>query len=351
MSLLTHLLTVLVATNSTALAVSNEIHQATGIAVSVPDPNDPVTQELKKLMADDDVASDEVDKWIRDNNDFSKVGAGVPNDQLNKRILERFATVRKAYEDFLQRHPDSAPGYLAYGSFLNDIGDEEGSMLQSEKSRQLDPKNPAAWNNLANYYGEHGSITNAFAYYAKASELNPAEPVYYQNLATCVYLFRREAMSFYGITEPEVFNKALALYQQAMTLSPKDFPLATDYAMSYYGIRPLRTNDALIAWTNALQLARDETEREGVYIHLARIKIYIGQFDAARAQLEAVTNADLADMKNRLLRNANEQEHPATNSTPVSTALQMTETNLVLTLTNATAVLTNLPPTAPGQQP
>jgi len=124
-----------------------------------------------------------------------------------------------------------------------------------------------------------------------------------------------------------------------------------DYAESYYGIRPLRTNDALIAWTNALQLARDETEREGVYIHLARIKIYIGQFDAARAQLEAVTNADLADMKNRLLRNANEQEHPTTNSVAVSTALQMTETNLVLTLTNATAVLTNLPSPTPGQQP
>ena len=327
MSLLTHLLSVLVATNSTALAVSNEIHQATGLAVSVPDPNDPATQELKKLMADDDAASDEVDKWIRDNNDFSKAGAGVPNDELNKRILERFAPVRKGYEDFLRRHPDSAPGYLAYGSFLNDIGDEEGSMAQNEKSRQLDPKNPAAWNNLANYYGEHGPITNAFAYYARASELNPAEPVYYQNLATTVYLFRRDAMSFYGITEPQVFDKALALYQQAMKLDPKNFPLATDYAMSYYGIRPLRTNDALLAWTNALHIARDETEREGVYIHFARIKIYLGQFAAARAQLDAVTNADLADMKNRLERNANEQEHPAANSTDVSTNDLVAPTN------------------------
>lgn len=344
MSLLTHLLSVLVATNSTALAVSNEIHQATGIAVSVPDPNDPATQELKKLMADDDAAADEVDKWIRDNNDFTKAGAGVPNEELNKRIRERFTPVRKGYEDFLQRHPDSAPGYLAYGSFLNDIGDEDGAMAQYEKSRQLDPKNPAAWNNLANYYGEHSPVTNAFAYYAKASELNPAEPVYYQNLATTVYLFRKDAMSYYGITEPEVFNKALALYQQAMKLDPKNFPLATDYAMSYYGIRPLRTNDALLAWTNTLQLARDETEREGVYLHLARIKIYIGQYAEARAQLAAVTNADLADMKNHLERNANEQEHPATNSAPVSPTLSVTQTNLVLTMTN-------LPVPSPGQQP
>jgi tetratricopeptide (TPR) repeat protein len=281
-------------------------------------------------MADDDVATTEVDKWIRDNNDFTKQGAGVPNDELNERILERFATVRKGYEDFLKRHPDSAPGYLAYGSFLNDIGDEDGSVVQCEKSRQLDPKNPAAWNNLANYYGEHGPITNAFAYYAEASELNPAEPVYYQNLATSVYLFRRDAMSFYGITEPEVFNKALALYQQAMKLDPKNFPLATDYAMSYYGIRPLRTNDALVAWTNALQLARDETEREGVYIHLARIKIYIGQFDEARAQLNAVTNADLGDMRKRLEKNASEQEHPATNTVVAATNSISISTNAVV---------------------
>src|SRR5207237_1632312 len=86
-----------------------------------------------------------------------------------------------------------------------------------------------------------------------------------------------------------------------------------------YVTPPSRTNQAPIPWSNALQLARDETEREGVYLHLARIKIYIGQFAAARAQLDAVTNADLADMKNRLERNANEQEHPATNSMDVLT--------------------------------
>ena len=69
-----------------------------------------------------------------------------------------------------------------------------------------------------------------------------------------------------------MFDKALALYQQAMKLDPENFPLATDYAQSYYGIRPLRTNDALVAWTNALNIARDDVEREGVYLHLARIK-------------------------------------------------------------------------------
>lgn len=340
MSLLTHLVSVIVATNSPAAAVSNEIQQTTGISVTVPDTNDPAEQELQKLMADDDAAQAEVDKWIRDNNDFYQQGAGEPKDELNKRIMECFAPIRKGYEDFLRRHPDSAHGYLAYGSFLNDIGDEEGAATQYEKSRQLDPKNPAAWNNLANYYGEHGPLTNAFIDYAKAIELNPNEPVYYQNLATTVYLFRKDAREFYGITEPEVFNKALALYQKAVRLDPDNFPLATDYAQSYYGIRPLRTNDALVAWTNALQIARDDAEREGVYIHLARIKISIGQFDEARAQLDAVTNAAYADMKKRLERNLAQREHPQTNVVTAST-------NVVVAPANSVAVATNAPGSAP----
>ena len=337
MSLLTHLLSVFVATNPPALAVSNEIQQATGISVTVPDATDPVAQELDKLMIADDDAQAEVDKWIRDNSDFYKEGAGVPNADLNKRIRERFASVRKGYADFLQRHPDSAHGYLAYGSFLNDLGEEDAACEQYEKSRQLDPKNPAAWNNLANYYGEFSPVTNAFAYYTKAIELNPAEPVYYQNFATTVYLFRKDAREFYGINEQQVFDKALALYLQAMKLAPDNFPLATDYAQSYYGIKPLRTNDALVAWTNTLAIARDEVEREGVYLHLARIKMSIGQFDEARAHLATVTNGALADLKKRLDRSLIDHEHP-----PTSDVVEVA-TNAAAIPTNAIPMSTNIP--------
>ena len=336
MSLLTHLLSVFVATNPPALAVSNEIQQSTGISVTVPDATDPVQQELDKVMIEDDDAQAEVDKWIRDNADFHQQGAGVPNAEMNRRIMERFAPVRKGYQDFLQRHPDSAHGYLAYGSFLNDLGEEYAASEQYEKARQLDPKNPAAWNNLANYYGEFSPVTNAFVYYAKAIELNPAEPVYYQNFATTVYLFRKDAREFYGINEQQVFDKALALYLQAMKLAPDNFPLATDYAQSYYGIKPLRTNDALVAWTNTLAIARDEVEREGVYLHLARIKMSIGWLDESRALLTTVTNAALADLKNRLERRLAEREHPPTNVVEVVT-------NTVALPTNSFSISTNTP--------
>ena len=150
--------------------------------------------------------------------------------------------------------------------------------------------------------------------------MNPLQPIYYHNFGTTVYLFRKDAMAFFDINEQQVFDKALTLYNKAMRLDPDDFPLASDVAQTYYGIKPLRTNDALQAWTNTLAIAHDEVEREGVYLHLARVKLAIGRFDEVHAHLDAVTNAMYADLKKRLARNLDAQEHPApaTNNSPAA---------------------------------
>ena len=333
--LLIGLVSAVLATNQPQ-AISNLVEQHTGVSVTMVNPNDPLEQELQKLMDEDDAAANEVDKWIRDNNNFFAAGAGISKEDMRLRILDRFMAVRKDYESFLRRNPDYARGRMAYGSFLNDIGEEEAAVAQYEIAAKLNPKDPAVWNNLANYYGEFSPVTNAFAYYAKAIELDPSEPVYYQNFATTVYLFRKDAREFYSINEQQVFDKALGLYLQAMKLAPDNFPLATDYAQSYYGIKPLRTNDALVAWTNTLAIAQDESQREGVYLHLARIKLSIGQYDEARAHLAAVTNADYTDLKNRLQRSLADREHPSTNVVEEANTA-------VTTLTNSVSAPTNTP--------
>ena len=347
--LLIGLIGALVATNQSQ-AVSNVFQQNTGISVTLPNPNDPAEKELEQLMQEDDAALAEVDQWIQENNAFAAEGAGEPAAQLNARIRARIDVVRKKYQDFLTRYPNFARGHLAYGTFLDDIGEEDKSGEEFEKAAQLDPKNPAAWNNLGNYHGEFGGVTNAFTDYEKAITLDPTEPVYYHNLGMTVYLFRRDAMSFYHLTEPQVFDKALALYRQAIRLDPDDLPLATDYAECYYGIRPLRTNDALIAWTNALNTAHNEAEREGIYIHLARVKIAAGYFDEARAQLEEVTNAIYGDLRKRLERNLAEREKTATNPVPdvgaTNAAAESTgnlaSTNAAMSApTNAAVIVTN----------
>ncbi|HLP76048.1 MAG TPA: tetratricopeptide repeat protein, partial [Candidatus Paceibacterota bacterium] len=300
-SLLIGLIGAALATNQPS-AVSNLVEQTTGVSVQVPDPNDPVEREFKQLEEDDDDAHEEVDRWIRENEEFKAKGAGVSNEELNARILKRLEPVQKRYEEFIKAHPDHAKVRLAYASFLEGVGDDTGALAQMEKARDIDPKDPAVWNNLANYHGHNGGVTNAFAYYTKAIELDPAEPVYYHNFGTTVYLFRKDAREFYNIDEQQVFDKAMSLYSNAMRLDPTNFVLAADVAQSYYGIRPIRTNDALSSWTNALKLAGNEFEREGVYLHFARWNTKFGRFDEARAEINSVTNPAYADLKARMLR-------------------------------------------------
>ena len=295
--------------------------QSAGISPATVQTNDPVEKKLDQIMEQDDAAQAEVDKWIVENNAFAAKGAGVPRAEMRRRILARFAPIEQAYEDFIQQYPTNSRARIAYASFLGDTKSEDAAQEQLEKALQLDTNNPAIYNNLANIYGHHGPVKKAFEFYGKALQLNPLEPVYYHNLGTTVFLFRKDAKEYYGIDEQQVFNKAFELYSNAMRLDPEDFPLASDVAQTYYGVHPFRPDDALKAWTNALSLATDEVDREGVYIHFARVNIMAHHFDLARAFLNNVTNETYAELKTRVLRSCNEREQEAkTNTAPAAVA-------------------------------
>jgi tetratricopeptide (TPR) repeat protein len=324
--LFTGLLGVLLATNQ-PVALSNLVARQTGLPLRVAaanPPADPVEKEFEELMEADDAAQEEVDQWVREAEAATSKTNAITPITLEGRIQQRFDRIQHRYEEFLGRHPDHARARLAYGSFLGDRGDEDGSVEQWERSRQLDPKNPAAWNNLANYYGHRGPVKKAFEYYDKAIALNPLESVYYHNYGTTVFLFRKDAREHWDIDEQQVFEKALELYAKAMKLDPTNFILASDIAQTYYGIKPKPANDddgkkraevqladrALGSWTNAMALAGGPVEREGVLIHLARWEIRAGRFDDARAHLAGVSNGVYQEVKKRLVRNISEKEKP-----------------------------------------
>ena len=139
--------------------------------------------------------------------------------------------------------------------------------------------------------------------------MDPKEPVYLQNLATTTYLFRRDAAETYRIDEEAVFNKALDLYRQAMKLDPTNIVLATDYAQSYYGIRPLRTNDAIAAWEHCLTLAKSDVEKQGIYLHLARVELNSGKFEVAQKHLDMVKDPSMNELKARLQKNLDRKKN------------------------------------------
>lgn len=308
-NLLIGVLSALMATNQ-PVALSNFVAQTTGIRVRVADPNDPVEQELRKLMEEDEKAHDEVDGWIIQEEKFRREGAtaNLSDALLTAKIEQRLDPIKKAYLDFLQRHPKHVNARVAYASFIGDLGDEHGMAEQLEKAREIDPTDPAIWNNLANHYGHRGPVKKSFEYYAKAIELAPGEPVYVQNMATTVFLFRTDAKEYYNLTEQQVFDRALELYEKAMRMDPKNFVMATDLAHTYYGIQPPRTDAAIKAWNYALELASDDVEREGIYLHLARVNSTGERFEEARKYLNLVTNENYAVLRGRVATTIDRRE-------------------------------------------
>ena len=325
-NLLAGALGVLLATNQPA-AISNLVAQQTGISVPVPATvTDPVELELQKIMAADDAAQEAAGKLIDETEKPADPLTAPTPLTLRARLDEKYKPIRQSYEDFLQRHPQHARGWMAYASFLHDTGDESGSIAKYEKARELDPKDPATWNNLANIYAHIGPVEKAFPYYDEAVRLQPDEPLYLHNFGTLVFLFRKDATNYFKCDEQAVFSRALALYERALKLDPHNFPLASDVAQTYYGIKPPPTqtpeearlaelhlaDQALGSWTNALSIAGDGVEREGVYLHFARWNIRVGRFAEARTNLTTVTNAMYAQVKQRLERNLAEKDPVAT---------------------------------------
>src|SRR5271165_1018920 len=126
-------------------ATSNLARPSTGISVKAANPNDPVEQEVDQLMEQDDAAQAEVDKWIRENNDFAAKGAGLPREEMRRRIQDRLAPVDKAYQDFIQRHPNHSRARVAYASFLGDTKSEDAAEEQLDKALAVDTNNPAIY--------------------------------------------------------------------------------------------------------------------------------------------------------------------------------------------------------------
>ena len=83
-------------------AVSNFVQATTGISIPATSTNDPVAAELDKLMKADDAARAEVEKWIEDNEKFAEQGAGVPKEEMRRRIIARFAINRDWWRSFVE---------------------------------------------------------------------------------------------------------------------------------------------------------------------------------------------------------------------------------------------------------
>ena len=288
--------------------------------------NDVVEREFQSILARDDAAQAAAASLITAE-DQSKDPLEAPfRVTLRARLDQKFQPVRDAYVDFLLQHPNHARGHLAFGSFLLDLGDEAEALVQDEKARDLDPSNPAVWNNLGGLYARLGRIPEALTSYEEARRLNPSEAAYAHSLGTLICLFPREAAAHLHCEEGQVLTRAVAHYQTALRLDPENFEYAQDLAETFYGRRPpvpetaearlALGQQALGAWTNALERANLNIQREGVYLHMARWHLRLKAEKSALECLQRVTNNALLDLRRELQAQINPPASGNTNTLP-----------------------------------
>jgi Flp pilus assembly protein TadD len=277
-----------------------------------------VERDYQELLRVDYSGQQQVEELARRGEEAKRHGDTLLAADLNQKVSLRISGVRAAYHVFLRKYSKHAPARIAFGDFLFQIGEEESAVKQWKKASRMDPKNPDPWNNLAHYYQHRGPVKEAFRNYAKATTLDPDEPVFLRNLASTIYVFRKDAMEYYRISEREVFDKAIQLYRQALKLDPTNFQLAAELAEAFYLIKPLRTAEALQAWNGALILAADDFEREGVYLHMARLELNSGMLEEGRQHLNLVTNEVHNTVKARLVRKLESKKSEGVNDPTVT---------------------------------
>src|SRR5215467_6753233 len=114
------------------VAISNLVHQTTGVSISVTSTNDPVERALKKLSDDEDKAAADVRKMVADNEALGT--NGVSQQEMYRRIEERFGMVSHGYEELIKTNTNNVQIRLAFANYLEDIHDEEGEQEQLEKT-------------------------------------------------------------------------------------------------------------------------------------------------------------------------------------------------------------------------
>lgn len=292
----------------------------------VVDPSDPVEVEFQEVLRADDAGEAEMERLLAGEVPLDPSQAPSPSalrEARRQAMLRVINRTRERYEAFLRRHPDHVRARLAYGDHLSNHGDDTEVLEQLGIALKLDPRNPVVWNNYAGHFAHVGPITNAFVAYEKALALRPYEPLYHYNLGTVIFLYRADAREYYRCDEAAVFERALAHYQECRRLAPRSFRYAFEYAQTFYGVKPEPSTTpegrvqaearlaerALKGWEEALELANNEVDRDGIFLHFARWQIRLGRWDAARTNLAKVTLPEHQELRRRLERNLIQREN------------------------------------------
>jgi tetratricopeptide (TPR) repeat protein len=223
-------------------------------------------------------------------------------DQLDQAWLRgELQSVINSYDILIQKSPDFAAAYVAYGMMLGRVGMTREAVGILLKANKLDPNIPVVKNQLAKHLAEDGKPVEALPWILAAIDLEPREPLYHHHLGLLLAEGRDEFIRTGQFTREALDQAMLEAFRHAAEFAPANFAYAYRHAEAYYDLEKPRWAEALKAWSALEDRAKPGIEKETIRLHAANVLFKQGETDRARALLAIVNETVLQKQKQTLL--------------------------------------------------
>lgn len=228
--------------------------------------------------------------------------ADKEGDQLDEaRLRGELQNVINSYDVLIQKNPEFAAGYVAYGLLLGKVGMNREAVAILLKANKLDPEIPLVKNEVARHLAEDGKLVEALPWLMAAIDLAPKEPLYHYHLGKLLTEGRDDFIRTGQFTRPTLDKAMLDAFRRAAELAPDSLPYAYRQAEAYYDLETPQWDEALRLWAALEERAKPGIEQETIRLQAANVLLKLGQADHARLLLANVTQGALQKQKQTLL--------------------------------------------------
>ena len=209
--------------------------------------------------------------------------------------------VINSYDVLIQKSPDFAPAYVAYGMLLGQVGMTRQAVGILLKANKLDAEIPVVKNEIGRFLAEDGKLVEALPWIMSAIDLEPKQPLYHFHLGKLLTEGRDEFIKTGQFTRAALDKAMLQAFLRASELAPTNFSYAYRAAEAYYDLETPQWDAALAAWRKLEAGVETPLEHQTLRLHQANVLIKQGKVVEARALADTVTEITLAKQKQTLL--------------------------------------------------
>jgi tetratricopeptide (TPR) repeat protein len=217
---------------------------------------------------------------------------------LRSASAEEWAKVARTFADLAARHPREPAVRSAHAEFLWDRDDRDGAIREWEAAERIAPRDARVLSQLADAHLATGRAKASAHYFHKACDAAPEDARLRHAAGHALFLFRHELVDE-ATSEACIVARALAHLAAATRLAPQHPEYARAYAETFYAVPQPDWPAALAAWEHYLAVT---DKPDFARANLARVRLNMGQFGAARGELEKIQNTGFERLKSNLRR-------------------------------------------------